>query len=121
MRRHFFTLTTNLMVFVVKNYAHKFANDTALAFCHFLRQRVPTAKIGRHYLPGSSTKEIFELHIGNMLSVRHLKEVNDHNASFCLLAICAHFFFSPTTIARSSTVAASPREVNNSLTLTQVQ
>jgi hypothetical protein len=51
------------------------AHDTALAFCRFLRQRVPTAKIGRHYLPGSCTKDagLFELHIGNLLSVRHLK------------------------------------------------
>jgi hypothetical protein len=49
---------------------------------------------------------LFELHIGNLLSVRHLKVVNDHNASFCLLAICAHFFSLAQRQSRSSNIAS---------------
>lgn len=106
MRRHFLALNKYnyhvLMVFAQKIMQINRVHDT---FCCYLPQWVPTAKIGSHYLLGSRTLHkrdlIFELHIGNLLSVRRLKVVNDHNASFCLLAICALF-----SLSRSSSIAS---------------
>lgn len=93
MRRRFFHRgATTVWWFKRKKIMHtKCAYNTLLAFCQFLlRQRVPTAKIGRHYLPGSYALHkrcLFELHIWNLLSIGCLKVVNDHNASFCQLPV----------------------------------